>query len=112
MTLHEIRGEKLYPESAVVLQKRAQEVSLVPCDAVLEPRLRVLEGIEHVVKVHVYARREGRQNLEEQPVQIAACLGDMAAIHEQDVARCEAGEQSQIHVLQARGQQTQPSPIV
>ena len=64
------------------------------------PGLRVVKGVEDVVEVDEDARREPWQHLKYEQVHIAADLGDMGRVDEQDVTRLEITDHVLRDVLQ------------
>ena len=60
------------PENRIELQKSPQHVAFVPVTSLLDPWLRIFEGIEDVMEMDEHTRAQVGQDLEEQGVYVAA----------------------------------------
>ena len=78
----EKRVEHLNTKTDVVLEKRPQQIDLIPTPALQNPIFRVLERVEDVMEVHVHARCKARQDLENNYVDVASNFGNVRGIDE------------------------------
>ena len=96
---HKVSGPHYFP-SPVELQKGTQQVLLVPVVTLVDNSyLRVLVWQEDVVDVHHHARSQPGKHLEEQVVHVAASLGHVRRIDQQDIAVAELIEEAQLDIL-------------
>jgi len=70
----------------VLAQEGVQQVLLGEVRAPSEPQVRVLVREEDVVEVHDDPRGEPRQNVQDDPVDLASELHGVGCVEEQDVA--------------------------
>src|SRR5216117_1234777 len=101
MSALQVRGEESDLENTVVLEKGPKHVGLVPRPPLVDPLLRIFEGVEHVVEVNEHSAGEPWQNPEEDMIDVAVHLGDVRRVDEEDVPGSERLEALERYLLEA-----------
>src|SRR5258706_10319579 len=96
---HDVERGQLDAPCRVEFEEGAQHVGFVPGAAFLVPGHGIFEGMEDVVDMDEHSATNPRQDLEEQEVHVAAELGYVGGVDEEDVVRLELLEERERAIL-------------
>ena len=98
--MFQIGVEKKNFETVVVLQEGTQHVALVPRAALIDPVLGVLEGVKDVVKMDQNPFLQPRQDLEENPIYVAAGFRDVGRVNHEQIVFIQLVKKMEVDILQ------------